>query len=46
MHDCTIGHVNYKGARIALLEFAEKENIGYVMLPDNKTAVITKGAEV
>lgn len=45
VHDCTIGHVNYKGARIALLEFAEKENIGYVMLPDNKTAVITKGMQ-
>lgn len=42
IHDCNIGHVNYKGARIALLEFTEKENIGYVILPDNKTAVITK----
>lgn len=43
VHDCCIGHVNYKGARIALLEFIEKEKIGYVMLPDNSTAVITKG---
>lgn len=42
IHDCNIGHVNYKGARTALLEFTEKENVGYVMLPDNKTAVITK----
>lgn len=42
IHDCNIGHVNYKGARVALLEFVEKEKIGYVMLPDNKTAVITK----
>lgn len=42
VHDCNIGHINYKGARIALLELAEKEKIGYVMLPDNKTAVITK----
>lgn len=42
VHDCNIGHVNYKGARIALLEFTKKENIGYVMMPDNKTAVITK----
>lgn len=42
IHDCNIGHDDYKGARIALLEFIEKENIGYVMLPDNCTAVITK----
>lgn len=42
IHDCNIGHVNYKGARKALLEFVEKENIGYVMLADNKTAAITK----
>lgn len=43
IHDCNIGHVNYKGSRTALLEFiTERENIGYVMLPDNKTAVITK----
>lgn len=42
IHDCNIGHAVYKGARTALLEFAEKEKIGYVMLPDNKTAVIVK----
>ena len=46
VHDCNIGHVNYKGARIALLEFTEKESIGYVMLSDNKTAVITKGIHI
>lgn len=42
IHDCNIGHVHYKGARIALLEYTEKQRIGYVMLPDNHTAVITK----
>lgn len=46
MHDCNIGHVNYKGARIALHEFVEREKIEYVMLSDNKTAVITKGMEL
>lgn len=43
VHDTDIGHDNYKGARVALMEFVEKEKIGYVMLPDTKTAVITKG---
>lgn len=42
IHDCNIGHLYYKGARVALLEFAEKMGVSYVMLPDNKTAVITK----
>lgn len=42
VHDCNISHSSYKGARVALLEFAEKENVGYVMMTDNSTAVITK----
>lgn len=42
IHDCNIGHSSYKGARVALQEFTRKENIGYVMMADNSTAVITK----
>lgn len=42
VHDCNIGDVIYRGPRTALLEFAEREKTGYVMLPDNATAVITK----
>jgi len=42
IHDCNIGHPNYKGARKALLEFTERIGVGYVVLLDNKTAVITK----
>lgn len=42
VHDCNIGHDNFKGSRKALLEFVEKTGIGYVMLPDNCTAVITR----
>lgn len=42
IHDCNIGHINYSGARAALLEFVEKIKVGYVMLPDNRTAVIAK----
>lgn len=43
VHDCNIGNINYRGARVALLEFCEKNKIGYVMLPDDYcTAVLTK----
>lgn len=42
IHDCNISRHVFKGPRIALLEFTERENIGYVMLSDNLTAVITK----
>lgn len=42
VHDCNIADMRYKGPRAALLEFVEREKIGYVMLPDNATAVITK----
>lgn len=42
VHDCNIGDARYRGPRAALLEFVEREKIGYVMLPDNATAVITK----
>lgn len=43
IHDCYIETATfYGGARQALLEFAHKEKIGYVMLPDGITAVITK----
>lgn len=42
VHDCNIGDVIYRGPRAALLEFTEQEKVGYVMLPDNATAVITK----
>lgn len=42
VHDCNIGNSYYRGARQALLEFIQKVKIGYVMLPDNRTAVITK----
>lgn len=42
VHDCRIGHLNYRGARAALIDFCNKYDIGYVMLPDNMTAVITK----
>lgn len=43
VHDCMKGHPNYKGARAAFLEFTDKMGIGYVILPDNGTAVIVKG---
>lgn len=42
IHDCNIDHFMYRGARKALLEFVQKVKIGYVMLPDDRTAVITK----
>lgn len=42
IHDCNIEHSSFKGARKALIEFAERERVGYVMLPDNCTAVIVK----
>lgn len=42
VHDCNIGDARYRGPRAALLEFAEQAKVGYVMLPDNATAVITK----
>lgn len=42
VHDCHIEQAEFRGARQALLEFVHKENIGYVMLPDGSTAVLTK----
>ena len=42
IHDCDIGQGHYKGARTALEEYVEQKHIGYVMLPDHCTAVITK----
>jgi len=41
VHDCCDGI--YKGSRQAVLDFAEKNGIGFVILPDDcGTAVITK----
>ncbi len=41
IHDCV--NKEYPGARKAVLEFCEKQNIGYVILPDDwGTAVIAK----
>ena len=43
VHDCNIEQATFNGgSRQALLEFVHKEKIGYVMLPDCMTAVITK----
>ncbi len=41
VHDCC--NAEYKGARQALLDFSQKHQVGYVILPDEHgTAVITK----
>lgn len=42
VHDCNLNHLNFGGARQAVLEFCEENQIGYVMLPDGYTAVLTK----
>ena len=42
IHDCNLNHLNFGGARQAVLEFCEEKQIGYVMLPDDYTAVLTK----